>query len=121
MDTVTVEIHREPPRRVRDGECVVDAALDLIGGKWKGVIVFHLLDGTLRFNALKRRLPGITQRMLTKQLRELESAGLVWRTVYAQVPPRVEYRLTAAGQRLAPVIAALKSWGEDHLRLRESL
>jgi len=119
MDTVFTETSVLPPRRVRKGECVVDAALDLIGGKWKGVIVFHLLDGPLRFNAVKRHLPGVTQRMLTKQLRELEAAGLVHRTVYAQVPPRVEYRLTEAGQRLSPVILALRAWGETHLRVRD--
>lgn len=120
MDTVSVETRGVPLRDVRVGECVVDAALDLIGGKWKGVIVFHLLDGTLRFNALKRHMPGVTQRMLTKQLRELEAAGLVLRTVYAEVPPRVEYRLSAAGQRLGPVIAALKTWGEEHLRIGDA-
>lgn len=118
MDTVFVEVSAEPPRRVRAGECVVDAALDLIGGKWKGVIVYHLLDGPLRFSQVKRHLPGVTQRMLTKQLRELEGAGLVHRTVYAQVPPRVDYRLTEAGQKLAPVIYALRAWGEAHLRMK---
>lgn len=117
MDTITAHAQGIPLRTVVEGECVVDAALDLIGGKWKGVIVFHLLDGTLRFNALKRFTPGITQRMLTKQLRELETAGLVLRTVYAQVPPKVEYCLTTAGMRLAPVISALKVWGEEHLRI----
>lgn len=120
MDTVTaVTSPMVPSRRVRPQECVVDAALDLIGGKWKGVIVYHLLGGTLRFSALRRRLPGVTQRMLTKQLRELEAAGLVVRTVYAQTPPRVEYHLTEAGGRLAPVIAALKAWGEAHLRVED--
>ncbi|WP_426957821.1 winged helix-turn-helix transcriptional regulator [Muricoccus radiodurans] len=92
--------------------CPVEATLDLIDGKWKAVILFHLLDGTLRFNALARRLNGITQRMLVKQLRELEEAGLVARTVYAEVPPRVEYALTASGRSLEPVLAALKTWGE---------
>jgi len=119
MDTLSVETSVLPPRRVRQGECVVDAALDLIGGKWKGVIVFHLLEGPLRFSAVKRHLPGVTQRMLTKQLRELEAAGLVHRTVYAQVPPRVEYRLTEAGHKLSPVIGALRAWGEAHLRMRD--
>jgi DNA-binding HxlR family transcriptional regulator len=122
MDTVSHSYVRSVERRVRDGECVVDAALDLIGGKWKGVIVYHLLvnDGPVRFNALKRELGDITQRMLTKQLRELEGAGLVARTVYAEVPPRVEYRLTDAGLALAPIIAALKAWGESHLRVPET-
>lgn len=123
MDTVSHSYVRAVERRVRAGECVVDAALDLIGGKWKGVIVYHLLvsDGPVRFNALRRELGDITQRMLTKQLRELEDAGLVARTVYAEVPPRVEYRLTDAGLALAPVVAALKAWGETHLRVPEAV
>jgi len=123
MDTVSHSYLRPVERGVRDGECVVDAALDLIGGKWKGVIVYKLLqtDEPLRFNGLKRMLGDITQRMLTKQLRELEDAGLISRTVYAQVPPRVEYRLTEAGLALAPVVAALKTWGEAHLRLTETV
>ena len=87
--------------------------MDLIGGKWKSVIVYHLLaDGTLRFNELQRRLTGITKRMLTRQLRELEADELIDRAVFAQVPPRVEYSLTPIGRSLAPVIAALKAWGD---------
>lgn len=87
--------------------------MDLIGGKWKGVILYHLMrDGTLRFNELRRRLTGITQRMLTRQLRELEEDGLVRRTVFAEVPLRVEYDLTDVGRSLEPVIAALKAWGD---------
>jgi DNA-binding HxlR family transcriptional regulator len=119
MDTAS-SLHQNPiRRRVGDGECVVDAALDVIGGKWKGMIVYQLLDGgPLRFNALRREVGDITQRMLTKQLRELEDDGLVSRTVYAEVPPRVEYRLTEAGAALAPVVRALKAWGEAHLRAR---
>lgn len=118
MDTAS-NLHQNPiRRRVRGGECVVDAALDVIGGKWKGMIVYQLLgSGPLRFNALRREVGDITQRMLTKQLRELEDDGLVSRTVYAEVPPRVEYRLTTGGAELAPVIAALKTWGEEHLRV----
>ena len=116
MDTTSQHYLRPIERRVLDGECVVDAALDLIGGKWKGMIVYQLLSAdSLRFNALKRHVGDITQRMLTKQLRELEDDGLVSRTVYAEVPPRVEYRLTEAGKALAPVVMALKQWGEAHL------
>ena len=94
--------------------CPVELTLDLIDGKWKGVILFHLQEGTLRFGELRRRLPGVTQRMLTKQLRALEDNGLVTRKVYAQVPPRVEYTLSETGLRLRPVMDALKSWGEDY-------
>ncbi|PJK11881.1 transcriptional regulator [Lysobacteraceae bacterium NML95-0200] len=97
--------------------CTVEATLELIGGKWKGVILYRLLtEEVLRFNALRRLLPNITQRMLTNQLRELEADGLVMRKVYAEVPPRVEYRLSDYGQTLAPVIAALKAWGDTHVR-----
>lgn len=95
--------------------CPVEATLELIGGKWKGLLLYHLLEGTHRFNALKRMLPNITQRMLTNQLRELEAAGLVHRQVYAEVPPRVEYSLTEHGRSLAPILHALKTWGEQHL------
>jgi DNA-binding HxlR family transcriptional regulator len=95
--------------------CPVEATLDLIGGKWKGVVLYHLSDGTLRFNELRRRLKGVTQRMLTKQLRELEESGLIIRKVYAEVPPRVEYRLSKSGESLKPVIRALKLWGENYL------
>jgi DNA-binding HxlR family transcriptional regulator len=116
MDTTSQHYLRPIERRVLDGECVVDAALDLIGGKWKGMIVYQLLStDSLRFNALKRHVGDITQRMLTTQLRELADDGLVSRTVYAEVPPRVEYRLTEAGKALAPVVMALKQWGEAHL------
>ena len=98
--------------------CAVEATLQLIDGKWKGVILYHLLEGTLRFNAIRRRLPNITQRMLTAQLRELEQDGFVLRTVYPEVPPKVEYSLTARGRTLEPVIMALKKWGDENTGFR---
>jgi DNA-binding HxlR family transcriptional regulator len=94
--------------------CAVEATLDLIDGKWKGVILFHLQGGTQRFGELRNRIHGITQRMLTKQLRALEDDNLVIRKVYAEVPPRVEYRLSQIGESLRPVIDTLRAWGENH-------
>ncbi len=96
--------------------CPVEATLEVIGGKWKGVILYHLLSKTIRFNELRRLMPEITQRMLTKQLRELEAENLITRTVYAEVPPKVEYSMTDYGQTLAPVIHALQIWGVQHLK-----
>lgn len=89
----------------------MEAALELIGGKWKGVAMYHLLDGPVRFMALKRQMGGVTQRVLTKQLRELEAAGLVRREVYPVVPPKVEYSLTPRGESLREIILALRDWG----------
>ncbi|MBC7941405.1 MAG: helix-turn-helix transcriptional regulator [Chitinophagaceae bacterium] len=99
--------------------CPVEATLDLIGGKWKGVVLFNLLKGTRRFNELRRLLPDCSQRMLTRQLRELEAVGLLSRKVFAEVPPRVEYALTDFGRTLAPVLGVLCSWGEGYLALRQ--
>ena len=93
----------------------VEAALAVIGGKWKGTILYRLhRDGVLRFNEIRRILPAVSQRTLTAQLRALEADGIIARTVYAEVPPRVEYRLSAYGQTLAPVLLALKAWGDGH-------
>ena len=95
--------------------CSVEAALSLIDGKWKGVILFQLLAGTRRFNELRRLTPSVSQRSLTNQLRELEADGLIARRVHAEVPPRVEYTLTALGRTLEPILLALKAWGDTHL------
>jgi DNA-binding HxlR family transcriptional regulator len=100
--------------------CVLEATLALIDGKWKGVVLYHLLDGTLRFGEIRRRLPDVTQRMLTNQLRELEEDGLISRKIYAQVPPRVEYSLTERGRSLEPVISALRAWGDANIVLASS-
>ena len=94
--------------------CPVEAALELIGGKWKGVALYHLMQRTLRFSELKRQMGDVTQRMLTKQLRELEADELVKRKVYPVVPPKVEYSLTEKGESLRPIIMALKAWGEEN-------
>ncbi len=98
--------------------CSVEATLALIDGKWKGVVLFHLFEQTLRFNEIRRRIPNVTQRMLTNQLRELEEDGLISRKIYAEVPPKVEYSLTLRGRSLEPVIMALKEWGDAHSPLQ---
>lgn len=91
--------------------CPVNTTLTVISGKWKGLIVYHLIDGKKRFNELHRRLPKISQRMLTLQLRELESDGLIHREVYPIIPPKVEYSLTVFSQTLLPVVYAMHDWG----------
>jgi DNA-binding HxlR family transcriptional regulator len=95
--------------------CPVEACVEVIGGKWKGVILFHLLDGTKRFSELSRLMPGVTQRMLTRQLRELEADRVVDRKVYPEVPPKVEYSLTEFGRTLDPVLRTLQGWGVKYL------
>lgn len=94
----------------------IDATLDLIGGKWKPLIIYALNDKTLRFSQLLDKLqPRVTQRMLTKQLRQLEEDGLVIRKVYPQVPPKVEYSLTETGKSLIPILNQLCEWGYKHM------
>jgi DNA-binding HxlR family transcriptional regulator len=95
--------------------CGVEVTLEIIGGKWKGVILWHLTRKTLRFSQLRRRLPGVTQKMLTQQLRELERDGLLDRRVFAEVPPRVEYSLTEKGRTLTPLLSLMCEWGKQHL------
>lgn len=97
--------------RVAD-ECTVEAAMEVLGGKWKMVILRHLLGGTRRFGELHREMPGVTPRMLTRQLRELELDGLVRREVYPQVPPKVEYSVTEVGESLRDITDRLERWGE---------
>ncbi len=97
--------------------CAVEAAVGLIEGKWKSVILFHLLAGTLRFNEIRRHVQNVTPRTLTNQLRELEEDGLITRKVYAQVPPKVEYSLSPLGRSMEPVLLALKIWGDANIGL----
>lgn len=94
--------------------CPAEFTLAMIGGRWKIPLIFHLLGGAKRFSELSRALGGVTQKMLTQQLREMERHGLVERKIYAQVPPKVEYSLTPLGRSLKPVVDAMCRWGDLH-------
>lgn len=109
--------------RYRDIEyhCPMELTMDVIGGKWKALILWHLGENTLRFSQLRKALPKITQKMLTNQLRELEEDGLVHRLVYAQVPPKVEYSLTDDGKTLLPLLTTMYQWGLDYAKIKEPL
>jgi DNA-binding HxlR family transcriptional regulator len=98
------------------GYCPVDATLKVLGGKWKILILFHLDGRPKRFSELRRSIPGITEKMLTQQLKELEKDGVVSRKVFPQVPPKVEYSITKYGKTLQPVISAMCAWGRRHKR-----
>ena len=93
----------------------VDETLKVIGGRWKLLILKNLYDKTLRFSELQRAIPGVSQRMLTQQLRELEADGIIHRQVYPQVPPKVEYSMSELGKSLSPVLEALHAWGGNFL------
>ena len=97
--------------------CPVETTLQLIGSKWKVLILRDLIDGKKRFGELKRSVGSVSQKVLTAQLREMEADGLVKRTVFAEVPPRVEYELTALGLTLKPILDSLWSWGETYKAL----
>jgi len=94
--------------------CPVEVTLSIISGKWKGIILYRLLDKTMRFNELKKTMPNITCRTLTLQLRQLEEDGIIKRTVFPQVPPRVDYELTPLGKSMSPIIQSIRSWGIDY-------
>ena len=100
--------------------CPVETTLTLISNKWKVLIVRDLLAGTKRFGELRRSLAGVSQKVLTEQLRQMEEDGLVARTVYAEVPPRVEYALTPLGQSLKPIMDAMFVWGEAYKKQNET-
>ncbi|BAB73805.1 winged helix-turn-helix transcriptional regulator [Anabaena sp. FACHB-709] len=95
--------------------CEVETTLKVIGGRWKVLIIRELMLGVKRFGELQRALPGITQKMLTQQLREMEDDGIIHRQVYAQIPPKVEYSLTPVGVSLQPILYAMHEWGVKHL------
>ena len=91
--------------------CALDVTMEYIGGKWKTVVLWYLRKDTRRFNELKKLIPGITEKMLSLQLRQLEKDGIINRTVFAEVPPRVEYCLTQEGKTLLPILEELGKWG----------
>ncbi|SHH98321.1 winged helix-turn-helix transcriptional regulator [Clostridium grantii] len=99
----------------RNYHCHVELTLDIIGGKWKPVILFYIgKNGVIRYGELKKEIPNINERMLTRQLRELESDQLIHREVYREVPPKVEYSLTSMGETLTPILNQLGSWGVNY-------
>lgn len=99
--------------------CPVEATLDLIGGKYKALILWHLSEGKLRFSELKKLVANATPKMLTQQLRELEAQNLIHRQVFPVIPPKVEYSLTELGVSLMPVLVAMRDWGAGYLRTKE--
>jgi DNA-binding HxlR family transcriptional regulator len=109
------------PKKRKTYDCSVEATIGVVGGKWKSVILYHLLEqSVIRFGEFRRLLPKITQQMLTAQLRELESDGIVNRKVYPQVPPKVEYSLTEFGKTLAPIIQSMAVWGDSYEKRLEA-
>src|SRR5262249_21496689 len=101
--------------RTKTYNCPVEAAVDVFGGKWKALILWWLQERTWRFAELRRQIPGITEKMLTQQLRELEADGIVDRRVYPTVPPKVEYSLTEYGRSLKRALRAICDWGRTHM------
>jgi DNA-binding HxlR family transcriptional regulator len=99
---------------IQTERCAITTTLQVLGGKWKIVILWHLIEKTRRFNEIKHLIKGITHKMLAQQLRELEANGLIRREVYPEVPPHVEYSITAYGSTLIPVLKAMAQWGLEH-------
>ncbi len=99
-----------------ENSCFVDQTLQVIGGRWKLLILKNLYSKTLRFSELQRAIPDVSQRMLTQQLRELEADGIVSRKVYPQVPPKVEYAQTELGKSLGPILEAMHAWGDSFIK-----
>ncbi|MBQ8668673.1 helix-turn-helix transcriptional regulator [bacterium] len=102
-------------------KCPIETTLKMLGCKWKVLIIRELLDGTKRFGELKKSVVGITQKVLTSKLREMEELGLLERKIYPQIPPKVEYTLTDIGYSLRPVLDSLKGWGKDYKRYTKLL
>lgn len=109
------------PRRAGMFVCGIDAAMDVIGGKWKVLILWELTGGPRRFGELRRSLPGVSEKVLASHLRELEADGIVHREVHDEVPPRVEYSLTPLGASLNSALEPLGAWGREHVLGKASL
>ena len=101
----------------KEFRCPVEVTIDIVGGKWKCLILWHLHEGKMRFKELERIVPGVSQKMLTQQLKEMEKDELLVKTVYPEVPPRVEYELTLRGRSLFPLLQAMHDWAVDELKL----
>lgn len=101
-------------------DCDMTYAVELIGGRWKILILVNLAGGALRYGELKRKIEKVTERMLTLQLRELENDGIVTRTVFPEVPPRVQYELTEIGEKLVPICLQLSDWGTLHRKIAKT-
>lgn len=103
--------------KIKTYNCPVEAAMDVIGGKYKAIIVYELIGKTLRYNEIQKLVPQATPRMLSKQLKELEADGVIKRVLYPVVPPRTEYSLTELGNTIVPIVEALCSWGESYFKI----
>jgi DNA-binding HxlR family transcriptional regulator len=117
-DSNSTMVTENKSRGSREYNCPVEATLDVIGGKWKPLILWQLKVKTLRYNNLQQLLPGISPKMLTRQLREMEEDGLVERKMYPEIPPRVEYSLTEFGKTVIPVLEELCRWGVEYMQQR---
>lgn len=100
-------------------KCAVEAAMDIVGGKYKAIIIYELIDKTLRYNEIQKRIPQATPKMLSHQLKELERDGIINRVLYPVIPPKTEYSLTELGNTFVPIVKSLCKWGEDYFRLNE--
>ena len=113
MDEKIINIAQEVG--LNDNNCPVTYCLKKIGGKWKPIIIFMIRNGANRFGIMQRSIEGISKQMLTKQLRELEADGILDRTIYAEIPPRVEYSITDYGETLMPIIDSMSAWGREQI------
>ena len=118
---MSINLSSQSSTKESQSDCSVTITMNVIGGKWKMPIIHNLSNGLQRFSALKRLIPGVTQKMLVQQLRELENHGIVHRKVYAVVPPKVEYSLTEYGQTLTPILELMHEWGEKHISKTEGI